>query len=181
MKLIILPLADICNDPSYQDTATNCHQPQPPSDSTATPQPPNDSTATPQPPSDSTATPQPPNDSTATHQPPSGSTAPTSRCSGAPQPLKTQTKRKTTAKLCPRKRTKLSDDPWVPELNLTMREKIVLESPDGMLTDKHVDAANHLLRSQFPHLQSLQSSLMSQSRSGFNPVEVSSDSVPKGM
>ena len=58
--------------------------------------------------------------------------------------------------------------------------KSVLESPDGMLMDKHVDVASRLLRSQFPHLQGLQSSLISQSRYGFNPVEVSGDSVPKG-
>ena len=112
--------------------------------------------------------------------PHNGSVAPISRCSGTP--LKTQTKRKTTTKLPPRKQNKLSeDDPWVPELNLTLKEKLVLESPDGMLTDKHMDAANRLLRSQFPHLQGLQSSLISQSRNGFNPVEVSDECMPKGM
>ena len=54
----------------------------------------------------------------------------------------------------------------------------MLESPDGTLTDKHVDAASQLLRSQYPHLQG---SLISQSRYGFNPFEVSNDNVPKVM
>ena len=62
-----------------------------------------------------------------------------------------------------------------------LKEKLVLESPDGMLTDRHMDAVNRLLRSQFPHFQGLQSSLISQSRNGFNPVEVSGECVPKGM
>lgn len=73
------------------------------------------------------------------------------------------------------------DGPWVPELYLTLKEKLVLESPDGMLTDKHMDAVSRLLRSQFPHFQGLQSSLISQSRNGFNPVEVSDECGPKGM
>ena len=54
----------------------------------------------------------------------------------------------------------------------------MLESPEGILTDKHMDAASQLLASQFPHLQCLQSSLISQSRHGFNPVDVSCDSAP---
>ena len=82
------------------------------------------------------APPQPSSDSdggsTAPSPPPSdgGSTAPISRCSGAPRPLNTQTKRKITANLPPRKRTKQlsEDDPWVPELNLTLKEKFALES-----------------------------------------------------
>ena len=36
----------------------------------------------------------------------------------------------------------LCDEPWVPELDLSMRENIIaLERPHVMLTDKHVDAS----------------------------------------
>ena len=73
-----------------------------------------------------------------------------------------------------------SDKPWVPELNLTMRDKDVLESPDGMLTDRHMDAVRKLLASQYPHLQGLQSSLLCQTETGFNPIDVSGGFMPEG-
>ena len=56
----------------------------------------------------------------------------------------------------------LSETPWVPKLNLSMGDKAVVESPDGMLTDKHMDAVRTLLASQYAHLLGLQSSLLCQ-------------------
>ena len=44
-----------------------------------------------------------------------------------------------------------------------------------MITDKHVHAANKLLREEFPSLEGLQTSLLSQS--SFSPVQIDSDSV----
>lgn len=73
-----------------------------------------------------------------------------------------------------------SEQPWVAEINLTMTDKAVLESPDGMLTDKHVDAASKLLAAQFPNLQGLRSSLQCQSIDGFPPIEFCGGFVPKG-
>ena len=65
------------------------------------------------------------------------------------------------------------------ELNLTMRDKAVLESPNGMLTDKHMDAASKLLSTQFPHMQlGLQSSLRYQTAGGLTPITFS---VPEGL
>ena len=61
------------------------------------------------------------------------------------------------------------------------REAYTTESGWHAHRQAYMDAASRLLRSQFPHLQGLQSSLISQSRNGFNPVEVSQDCVPKGM
>ena len=67
------------------------------------------------------------------------------------------------------------------ELNLTMRDKAVLESPNGMLTDKHMDAASKLLSTQFPHMQGLQSSLRYQTAGGLTPITFSGGFVPEGL
>ena len=58
----------------------------------------------------------------------------------------------------------LSEKQWVPELNLSMDNKAVVESPDGTLTDKHMDAVRILL---YPHLLGLQSSLLCRHKDGF--------------
>ena len=66
-------------------------------------------------------------------------------------------------------------------MDLTKRDKAVLESPDGMLTDKHIDAASKLLAAQFPHLQGLQSSLTCQTTDDFTPVDISGGFMPEGL
>ena len=38
----------------------------------------------------------------------------------------------------------------MPAPNLNINDKVVLESPDGMLTDKHMDAVSRLLSSHYP-------------------------------
>ena len=70
---------------------------------------------------------------------------------------------------------------WVAELNLTMKDKVVLESQDGMLTDKHMDAASKLLAAQFPRLQGLQSTLKYQTARGLTPINFSGGFVPEGL
>lgn len=52
----------------------------------------------------------------------------------------------------------------MPALKLNMYNKAVVENPDGMLTDKQMDAVRMLLASQYPHLLGLQSSLLCQRR-----------------
>ena len=68
----------------------------------------------------------------------------------------------------------------MPALNLNMNDKVVLESLDGMLTDKHMDAVSRLLSSQYPRLLGLQSSLLSQSKEGFTPIKFSGGFMPEG-
>ena len=58
----------------------------------------------------------------------------------------------------------------MPVLNLNMNDKALVEIPDGMLTDKHMDAVRMLLASQYPHLLGLQSLLLCQSKEGFTPI-----------
>ena len=45
---------------------------------------------------------------------------------------------------------------WIPNLKLTMYEKQILLDPVGWMSDKIIDAAQVLLKQQFPHIQSLQ-------------------------
>ena len=61
-----------------------------------------------------------------------------------------------------------------------MNDKAVVESPDGLLTDKHMDAVRMLLAFHYPHLMGLQSSLLSQSKKGFTPITVSGGFMPDG-
>ena len=74
----------------------------------------------------------------------------------------------------------LLETPWVPELNLSMNDKAVVESPDGMLTDKHMDEVRTLLASQYTHLMGLQSSLLCQREDGFIPIAASGGFMPEG-
>ena len=69
--------------------------------------------------------------------------------------------------------TQFSSSQWVNELSLTVRDREILLSPTGMLSDKHIDAACSLLGSQFPKIEGLQSSLKLQSHRGFYPINVS--------
>ena len=70
----------------------------------------------------------------------------------------------------------------VVELNLTVGDKAVLESPNVMLTDKHMDAASKLLSAQFPHMQGLQSSLRYQTAGGLTGlITFSGGFVPEGL
>ena len=77
--------------------------------------------------------------------------------------------------------TQTSEQPWIAELCLTIRDKAVLQSPDGMLSDKHMDAANELLANQFPHLQGLQYPLKYKAASGLIPVHFSTGPTPEGL
>lgn len=52
---------------------------------------------------------------------------------------------------------------WVKDLDLRMQEKNVLQE-NGMLSDRHMTAANQLLRSQYPSILSLQSTLLGQTK-----------------
>ena len=60
---------------------------------------------------------------------------------------------------------------WVPSLSLTLYDKDVIESTEGLLCDKHMLAANEIFANQFPSLQGLQSTLLCQS-DGFVPISV---------
>ena len=62
-----------------------------------------------------------------------------------------------------------------------MRDKAVLETHKGMLTDKHMDAASKLLSAQFPHMKGLQSSLRYQTAGGLTPITFSGGFVPEGL
>ena len=46
-------------------------------------------------------------------------------------------------------------------LHLRVEDKHIIRDPDGMLTDAIMHAANKLLAVQFPHLQGLQTTLLS--------------------
>ena len=60
---------------------------------------------------------------------------------------------------------------WVPSLSLNLYDKDVIESTEGLLSDKHMLAANEIFANQFPSLQGLQSTLLGQS-DGFVPISV---------
>ena len=56
----------------------------------------------------------------------------------------------------PSKKVKKTPD-WVPGLKLTTYHKQIILDPVGWMTDTIIDAAQTLLKQQFPHIQSLQS------------------------
>ena len=74
-----------------------------------------------------------------------------------------------------------TNEVWVAELSLTMEDKAVLESPKGMLTDKHMDAASQLLAIHFPHIQGLQSYLKYQSSSRLISLSFGGGFMPEGL
>ena len=68
---------------------------------------------------------------------------------------------------------------WVSTLDLSFYDKEVIESEEGLLCDKHILAANKIFGKQFPQLQGLQSTLLSQT-DGFSPISAVDDHA-KGM
>ena len=62
-------------------------------------------------------------------------------------------------------------------LGLTVRDKVVLKK-NGKLCDRHMHAANKLLAVQFPHLQGLQSTLLSQT--SFTSIQESGGYMSEG-
>ena len=60
---------------------------------------------------------------------------------------------------------------WMPSLDLTIYDKGCIEMEDGLLTNKHMLAASKLLKRQFPGLQGLQSTLLSET-DGFSPISL---------
>ena len=57
---------------------------------------------------------------------------------------------------------------WVPAIDLKDVDKDVNKC-GGWLSDQHLNAANQPLSKQFPHLQGLQNTLLSQN-GGFTPI-----------
>ena len=57
---------------------------------------------------------------------------------------------------------------WIRALDLRILDKAVIENA-GMLCDRHMFAANKLLSSQFPAMQGMQNTLLSQN-GRFTPV-----------
>ena len=68
--------------------------------------------------------------------------------------------------------------PWVQSLDLTINDKEAIEIESGLLCDKHMSAANTIMAHQFPNLQGLQSTLLSQ-MDGFLPISIGSN-APEG-
>ena len=69
---------------------------------------------------------------------------------------------------------------WVPSFDLRHLERAALERRGSMLTDQHMYAVNKLLSQQYPHLQGLHSTLLTQSSSGFPPIEMGGGFVADG-
>ena len=67
---------------------------------------------------------------------------------------------------------------WIPDLRLKMMDKVILID-GGMLCDRHVEAAHKLLADRFPHVDGLQSPLLSQTGS-FTPVPACAGFFPEG-
>ena len=67
---------------------------------------------------------------------------------------------------------------WKKNLHLRVEDKHIIRDPDGMLTDAIMHAANKLLAVQFPHLQDLQTTLLSQT--SFSPIQESGGFLPDG-
>lgn len=65
---------------------------------------------------------------------------------------------------------------WKKHLDLRIRDKRVIQN--GKLGDRIMFAANKLLQAQFPHLQGLQSTLLSQT--SFTPIDKSGGFIPEG-
>ena len=68
---------------------------------------------------------------------------------------------------------------WVKHLTLTQDDEVMLQSGD-QLTDKHINAAQKLIKEQFNHIQGLQDTLLSQKREQINAVEQSAGFLPEG-
>ena len=68
----------------------------------------------------------------------------------------------------------------MPSLDLTVYDKGCFEM-EGLLTDKHMLAASKLLKREFPGLQGLQSTLLSET-DGFSPISLEQNAgfVPEG-
>lgn len=66
---------------------------------------------------------------------------------------------------------------WISDLDLRYRDRSVMKR--GMLCDRHMYAVHELLRNQFPLLQGLQSTLLSQR--AFKPIQLFSSHCTKGM
>ena len=67
---------------------------------------------------------------------------------------------------------------WLPELDFNFQDKIIIEEK-GMLSDKHMLAVSKLLKVQFPHMQGLHTTLLSQSH-GFPALSLSDGITPDG-
>ncbi len=65
---------------------------------------------------------------------------------------------------------------WQKGLDMRVWDKLVIR--DGMLCDRIMFAANKLLAIQFPHLQGLKSTLLSQT--SFTPIEESGGYITNG-
>ncbi len=65
---------------------------------------------------------------------------------------------------------------WIPNLHLTMSDKNTILHPVGWLTDTIIDAAQKLLKQQFPHIQV--SSMGSNQTSSVNVYDSMYDSIP---
>ncbi len=66
---------------------------------------------------------------------------------------------------------------WISDLDLDVSDKVII-TVGGMLSDRHMYAAHKLLASQFPSLQGLQSTLLSQT--SFQPVSECGGYTPEG-
>ena len=67
-----------------------------------------------------------------------------------------------------------SERSWLPSLSLTVADKECIESNEGMLTDKHINAASKVLAEQFPGVQGFQSTLLCQ-KEQFSPISTESN------
>ena len=59
----------------------------------------------------------------------------------------------------------------MPSLDLTVYDKGCIEMEEDLLTDKYMLAASNLLKREFPGLQGLQSTLLSET-AGFSPISL---------
>ena len=62
----------------------------------------------------------------------------------------------------------------MPSLDLTVADKVCIESSERLLTNKHMMAAGKVLAKQFPGMQGLQSTLLCQME-GFSPISTESN------
>ena len=67
---------------------------------------------------------------------------------------------------------------WVKDLDLNLSDKKILMS-GKYLSDKHMQAANLLLKKEFPHLQGLQTTLLSQTEEGFTHIHMRTELMQK--
>ena len=66
---------------------------------------------------------------------------------------------------------------WKESLDLRHQEKMIVRK--GLLTDRHMTAVNLLLSKQFPHLQGLQNTILSQTQ--FSPIQESGRFIAEGI